>query len=221
MADKITAKNIKHINSVIKMCENYLVENNQNTDGPADGIEARTKTLVYTICGENSTYYEYLKRILNYEAASSYIVQCILGLLIALKGDLLDGFLISLSEVSHEKLFTDYIKMAEYLNNDEGLKDAAAVIVGSTLEAHLRLLCQKTGVATNVIISGNEDKPKKAEQINQELGKRVYSLYDQKQVTAWLDLRNNAAHGKYSSYTGKQVELMIEGIKDFIKRYPA
>lgn len=57
--------------------------------------------------------------------------------------------------------------------------------------------------------------------MNDELGKITYSLFDQKNVTAWLDLRNNAAHGKYTEYSSEQVNLLIEGIRDFIKRNPA
>ena len=40
----------------------------------------------------------------------------------------------------------------------------------------------------------------------------------QKQITAWLDLRNNAAHGKYSEYTQEQVSLLLQGVMDFIIR---
>ncbi len=37
--------------------------------------------------------------------------------------------------------------MAEHLL-DEGYKDAATVIAGSSLEPHLRQLCQKSGIPT-------------------------------------------------------------------------
>lgn len=50
---------------------------------------------------------------------------------------------------------------------------------------------------------------------------QVYSKLDQKNVTAWLDLRNKAAHGKYSEYTKDQVSLLIAGVRDFLTRNPA
>ena len=50
---------------------------------------------------------------------------------------------------------------------------------------------------------------------------QIYSKLDQKSVTAWLDLRNNAAHGHYDKYEAVQVELMISGVRDFIARNPA
>lgn len=62
----------------------------------------------------------------------------------------------------------------------------------------------------------------KADRINADLKvANVYSGLDQKQVTAWLDLRNNAAHGNYAKYTQEQVDLMISGIQNFIARNPA
>jgi hypothetical protein len=46
----------------------------------------------------------------------------------------------------------------------------------------------------------------------------VYNKLDHKNVIAWLDLRNNAAHGKYNEYTQEQVELMLSSVSDFISR---
>lgn len=65
-------------------------------------------------------------------------------------------------------------------------------------------------------------RPKKAEAMNSELAKQgVYSNLEQKSVTAWLDLRNKAAHGKYDEYNKNKVEQMIMGVRDFIVRNPA
>ena len=106
--------------------------------------------------------------------------------------------------------------MSEYLLS-EGYKDPAAVIAGSVLEEHLRKLCIRNGIAVETT-----GKPKKADTLNSELAaKTVYSKLDQKSVTAWLDLRNKAAHGKYSEYNKEQVDLMIKSVRDFLSRNPA
>lgn len=61
--------------------------------------------------------------------------------------------------------------------------------------------------------------PKKADTLNGELGSQgVYNKLDQKQITAWLDLRNKAAHGQYGEYTAEQVKVMLAGVLDFIRR---
>jgi hypothetical protein len=58
--------------------------------------------------------------------------------------------------------------------------------------------------------------------MNAELARRgAFEKLDQKAVTAWCDLRNNAAHGHYANYTAPQVDLMIAGVRDFVRRTPA
>ncbi|KKN18289.1 hypothetical protein LCGC14_0957320 [marine sediment metagenome] len=35
-------------------------------------------------------------------------------------------------------------------------------------------------------------------------------------IFGWLDLRNKAAHGKYSEYNENQVKKMIMGVRDYV-----
>jgi hypothetical protein len=107
--------------------------------------------------------------------------------------------------------------MADHLL-EQGYKDPSAVIIGSVLEEHLRKLCEKVGIP----VAQSNGTPKKADALNSELaGASVYSKLDLKNVTAWLDLRNKAAHGRYGEYTKEQVELMLQSIRDFSTRHPA
>ena len=139
-----------------------------------------------------------------------------IGVAKALLSDIQNDYLKGLEEIIHGDLFSDFLEMATHLMENK-YKDAAAVMAGSTLEVHMRKLCDKHSVTTT---SGR--KPKKAELLNAELAKEgVYSKLDQKNVTAWLGLRNNAAHGNYSEYTKEQVKLLIDSVRDFITRYPA
>jgi hypothetical protein len=141
----------------------------------------------------------------------------LIGIIKALHHDVQNGYLKKFEEIIHGEVFSDYLEMAEHLN-DAGYKDAASVIAGSTLESHLRQLCIKASVPVNK----ENGEPKKADAMNSELVKiDVYSGLDQKNVTAWLGLRNHAAHGEYDKYNSDQVELMIRGIRDFITRNPA
>ncbi len=139
-----------------------------------------------------------------------------IGVARSLLSDIRNGYLKSLEEIIHGDVFGDFLEMASHLS-DTGYKDPAAVLVGSTLEAHLRQLCAKHSIPTD---SGG--KPKKADALNSELcAASIYSKLDQKNVTAWLGLRNSAAHGKYSEYDTAQVKLMISSVQDFITRNPA
>ena len=142
------------------------------------------------------------------------------GILHALREDIDGGYLSTLREVIHADVFSDFTEMAAYFIA-EGYKDPAAVIAGSVLEEHLRKLCQKHGVSTDIVGSSGV-RPKKADQMNADLAKAaVYSSMQQKQVTAWLGLRNDAAHGKYGEYGVEQVRLFIDGLRDFMVRTPA
>jgi hypothetical protein len=129
------------------------------------------------------------------------------GILNALRADYDAGRLQSFQELIHADLFSDFLEMAEYLMQ-EGYKDPAAVIAGGVLEEHLRKLCGKYGVTIPA-------KPK-LDTMNADLAKGgAYNKNDQKQVTAWAGLRNDAAHGNYSNYGDGEVKLMVAGIRDF------
>ncbi|WP_234373997.1 hypothetical protein [Streptomyces scabiei] len=116
----------------------------------------------------------------------------------------------------HADTYSDYLEMADALLA-KGYKDAAAVITGTSLEVHVRALCVKNGVTTAVA-----GKPKKADTMNADLKKAgVYDGLQQKQITAWMDLRNKAAHGDYDDYDDTQVRLFIDGVQAFLMKYPA
>lgn len=222
MNDETITQFLKHINSTIDWY-NKEASNNKNKwhdEAAAVGIIARAKTII-EITGKNSAYYEQMQRICALDSAESYKAHMLTGVLTALRGDLLDGYLSSFTQLIHGTLFKDFLDMAHHLLG-EGYKDGAAVIAGGVLEAHLRQMCTKNNIDIEVLPPNNKPpRPKKASQMNQELGSKIYSLFDQKNITAWLELRNNAAHGKYSEYTEHQVVLFIEGLQDFISRHPA
>jgi hypothetical protein len=161
---------------------------------------------------------------LNAKAYEKYLggsvglaVKPLAGILKALRSDYEAGYLQSFRELIHADVFSDFLDMAGYLLQ-QGYKDPAAVLGGSILEEHLRKLCQKNGMA----VVQNGGNPKKADTLNAELASAVvYSKLDQKNVTAWLDLRNKAAHGNYAEYTSEQVALTLQGVRDFLARCPA
>lgn len=187
----------------------------------ASSLITRAKAVVGRIVGRNSEYYiriqETLEKWKRYD--DEFNLTYVMGSLDAFYHDLKSGYLKTLSELIHAELFSDFLEMSEYLLK-EGYKDAAAVIAGSTLEEHLRKLCEKNEIAVEIEISSGKFKPKKAERMNSDLYKQnIYSKLELKQVTTWLEIRNNAAHAHYDKYNEKQVELLIMGLKDFFIRF--
>lgn len=178
------------------------------------------KSTIEQIAGINSRYAKEVASIEAEDYAISYQTAPIAGIVTALRSALQADFLETASELIHGELFSDFVEMAQHLL-DEGYKDPAAVVVGAALESHLRQLCVKHGIETEVS-SSKDPRAKKAERLNQDLAKEgVLGKGDKKSVTAWLDIRNNAAHGNFDEYSAEQVKVMIMGVRDFILRMPA
>jgi hypothetical protein len=212
---------LKQIDEVLKQYEHFSPrsdsdDNHQSRSGIAEAL-TRLKSTIDRLAPTASSHRESADALLKqYGPTNSYSIGFLIGILKALRTDYAAGYLQTVEALIHADIFADFLEMADYLLS-QSYKDPAAVIVGSVLEEHLRKICGKYTVATSSCTS-----PKKAEAINSELcAAGAYTKLDQKNVTAWLDLRNNAAHGHYDQYTQQQVELFSQSVRDFLTRNPA
>ncbi len=181
---------------------------------------ARVCAAVQRAAPRGTAYAEHAKEVAQPPRRVRTRLQALIGIAEALRDDLKAGHLRTIEELIHGGVFTDFLEMAEHLLS-EGYKDPAAVIAGSALESHVRLLCKKHRVSTETAAKGKK-RPKKVDQMNSDLAKKgVYPKLDWKNVIAWYGLRSDAAHGDYDKYNATQVELMLGGIRDFIVRHPA
>jgi len=179
-------------------------------------LQTRAIAAIERTSGTSSIYFEKANTILQENDNSYNHLAGIIGVAESLLIDVKSGYLKSFEELIHADVFADFLEMSEHLVSS-GYKDAAAVMAGSTLEAHLKKLANKFSVAIEV--SG---RSKKSDVINSDLVKsNAYTKLDQKNVTAWLGLRNQAAHGNYNEYDKQQVNLLISSVRDFITRNPA
>lgn len=181
---------------------------------------ATARAAIDRIGGVGSTFARYCEEILTVRTHECVRLVRVLGILEALLAAVSADHLTSIEQLIHAEMFSDFIEMAQHLQ-DEGYKDSATVIAGSALEGHLRRLCTFFGVATEVTYSHGV-KAKKADGMNSDLAKAgAYTKLDQKNVTAWLGLRNHAAHGEYDKYSAEQAGLMLAGVRDFMARIQA
>jgi hypothetical protein len=220
--DKVAV--LKQIDEVIAMWT--AARQRSKYDDMSDLLEAGLSEIVTFLADAierfappGSTYREKADLVSKkYGPDSLHTQQAVLyGILKALRTAYASGYLQTVQELVHADMFADFLEMADYLLS-EGYKDAAAVIGGSVLEETIRKLCIKNGVSV-VDVNG---QPKKASLMNDDLVKAsIYSKLEQKSVTAWLDLRNKSAHGEFATYDKKQVELYLQGIRDFLTRRPA
>ena len=179
-------------------------------------MRTRCVSAIERASGPTSSYCRSVEEFRKISTSSYDYLSIEIGIARALLSDIRNGYMKSAEELLHSNLFDDYLEMSMHLL-DSDYKDAAAVLAGGTLEVHLKNMCSKYGISTE-----RNGKAKKADELNAELAKqKVYSKLDQKSVTAWLGLRNDAAHGNYSAYTKDQVSLLLQGVRDFITRHPA
>lgn len=142
-------------------------------------------------------------------------------LLQTVREDFQAGYLHSVKELINAEVFSDFVEMAEYLLAD-GYKDPAAVLGGAVLEEHLRKLCEKNGISLTFLDNKGDTRQKKASALNDDLAKAgVYTKVQQKNVTGWQGIRNEAAHGNFSAYNSEEVRLMLSGITAFLAGFPA
>lgn len=214
---------LKQIDAVLEKVNQagFGFKYNMNSKHPDSIVSEINQLLVSTIdrlAGPASTHIGSVRTALEkHEINNDYITPKLVGILKALRSEYEAGYMRSIAEVIHAEMFSDFLDMAEHLL-DSSFKDPSAVLVGGVLEEHLRKLCIKNSLP----ITEADGSPKKADSMNAELSKTtVYNKLDLKSITAWLDLRNKAAHGKYNEYSKEQVVLMLQGVRDFIARTPA
>lgn len=97
---------------------------------------------------------------------------------------------------------------------------AGAVVAGGALETVLRHLCSKYGIVPAG--NGSIAKYQQSMATSRKAGTEVISTGDEKQVLAWGDFRNEAAHTPLDflkNRTAPEVSLMIIGLRGFVAKY--
>ncbi len=183
--------------------------------GKMKGFRAASLSFIEMLYGTGHTYYREFDKSTGGAGPSD--AQMGIEIIRSIKSEINGGWLISVKGLITAEVFSDFFEMGEHLLSND-YKDAAAVIIGSTLEEHLRQLCIRSSIETT-IKKGDTDVAKSADALNADLAKaNIYNKLDHKSVTAWLDLRNKAAHGKYDEYNREQVEMMLRGVGEFCAR---
>ena len=114
------------------------------------------------------------------------------------------------------------MNMAEQLL-EEGIPNKfdhvpAVVLAGAILEKSLRDLCHKSNPPIPTI--KNENEPYRLNYLIDALKKEgIFNELIAKQLRAWADIRNNAAHGDFEKFKKDDVDLMIKGINSFLANY--
>lgn len=213
------------IQQLVEKSKVVLSTKHKKTEGYIDsgkmaGLRASVLSFIAMAYGkEHSHYSEFDKatRVTNIGSSAEKGHE----ILLAIQNEIDGGWIFSVKKLVSAEIFSDFLEMATHLLGQD-YKDPAAVMIGSVLEENLRQLCHSIGIETEIEKEEGIFIPKSADRINSDLAKAgIYTKLDQKSVTAWLDLRNKAAHGKYREYEKEQVVLMMQGVTDFLARMTA
>ncbi len=131
--------------------------------------------------------------------------QHFMAVFLAAKEDYEGGYLFNLRGLIKAEVLTDALEQAEELLN-RGYKDPSCVLTGISLEIAIKDLIQRHGLPTGKLDKMNVDLCKAS----------VYNVAKQKQITAWADLRNKAAHGDWNGYSDADVQDMLSGVRRFL-----
>ncbi len=132
------------------------------------------------------------------------------------------GIFDSVVQAVELEITTDYMTQAENLLSGAGAGQfahvPAAVLAGAVLEDRLRRLCQRQHPPISMM-RGNNQKKALNDFIDDLKRVGVYNEVKAKQLRAWADIRNAAAHGEFDKFSRADVDQMIPAIKTFLAEY--
>lgn len=228
MAGKLTDKIIREADDLVRVSEKLSRDAARASSelGPERveelrGIVTRLGHLVRMLSGSDGQHLADLERIqatTNFSGMHSNWyghVSELCGLAKAVQHQVREGLFANVRGLLQAEVFDDFLEMSAHLLS-EGYKDPAAVLVGAVLEDTLRKRLDREGGPT----TDAKGKNLTIEPMNVALAKAgVYNVLVQKQVTAWADLRNKAAHAQWDQYDAQQVAQMLEGVRKFCTDY--
>lgn len=217
---KVDQKILTRLDELLKLGENVLETRRSpppNVIGD-DRIDIQlanqwissTLSLLTRVFGENSVYVTTIQKQFKQYIGFSQVTQ-IQGVLKSARDDYEHEAIFELRSLITAEVFTEFLDQAHYLR-EAGYFQPAGVIIGCVLEDGLRKLCIKNGIS----VSSTE----KLDKMNSDLAKLgIYNLLTQKQITAYADLRNKAAHGKWDEFSTDDVKQFEEWTYKFMENH--
>lgn len=165
-------------------------------------------SLLQRIFGESSVHYRSFEEERANFTDSEGGFRRLHAVLVASKEDYEGGYLFNLRGLVKAEVLEDALVQAAELI-EAGYKDPACVLIGVSLEIAIKDLVLRASMTVG-----------KLDTMNASLCKAgTYNVGKQKQITAWADLRNKAAHGDWAEYSMGDVKDMHRGVERFVADY--
>lgn len=182
-------------------------------------LQVNFVSLIQLLATKRNSFSDLIKRV---NSLALHDPQVLLGLISGLRSDYESGMLRSITELIEANIAGDYLEQAEQLlkGNRQGQYNhiPAAVLAGAVLEDGLRRLCARQSPPISVKKPGGSYKMLNA-LIDDLKSAGLFNELKAKQLRAWADIRNAAAHGQFDDFTRSDVEQMFAGIQNFLADY--
>lgn len=172
------------------------------------GWATNALNLLQRVFGEDSIHYQHLNEHYKGWSGSESSFESCRAIFQAAKEDYEGGYIFKLRGLIQAEVFDNMLEQATELLN-AGYKDPACVVAGVALETTLKELCTRNSIPHAKVDKMNADLCKAG----------IYNMAMQKQVTAWAERRNKAAHGDSSASSNVDVEEMISGVERLIAEH--
>jgi Domain of unknown function (DUF4145) len=155
--------------------------------------------------GRDSVHFaNFATRFDDFSGSDSQFEQC-RAVFRAAREDYEGGYLFNVRSLAKAEVLSDALSQARQLL-EAGYKDPACVLARVALEATLKETADAHGVAHG-----------KLDRMNADLCKAgIYNMAKQKQITAWADIGNNAAHGNWNQYNDHDALVMVDGVEALV-----
>ena len=182
---------------------------------------AKAATLLCYVLPKDNVHESAAKDLPNLIPTADRLVWGI-SFLKAVKNDLESGFLDGLASQIEAEIAADYMGQAEQLlgEGQTGKFDhvPAAVLSGAVLEKALRKLCGQQQPPIPVVTANGDHKT--LNPLIDDLKKAgLFNELKAKQLRAWADIRNKAAHGDFDQFNRGDVDQMLKGVANFLADY--
>jgi len=180
----------------------------QVTSSDVLGWTASAESLLLGVLGEISPHLRALRVARGSFHGYESEFDSLRAVLAAAREDYLGGYLFTFRALIKAEVLGDALVQAEALLSSN-FKDPACVLVGVALEVAVKELVRQAALPDGKLDRMNADLCKAGR----------YNLVKQKQITAWAELRNKAAHGQWTEYSTDDVRDMFLGVQRFVADY--
>jgi hypothetical protein len=170
----------------------------------------------------NAYYQEALRQLQSGDMTTAALASALHGLVASLKRDIEAGTLARYAEREHAVVYDDLLQTAAGLVAGDH-HNAAVILLGGVLIAHLRQLARVHELVPSATSEGDgeEPDPLSPNELNDLLRESVYDASTARNVATWLHRYRQACQGNPAASSRDLVSLYLQGLRVLLMQYPA